>query len=74
LATKADAGQASGGKGTLLGRGHLFRFAGHELDATSCAAGVAAARVQLVHVRFILQRQDQAFAFWHIECAQPFDC
>src|SRR3954465_10899010 len=62
LATEPHAGNALGAQDCFLGRRHLVRFPGEELDTTGRAAGVPAAGMELVDLGLICQGQHEALA------------
>ena len=62
LARQPHAGRALGGEHLPLGDGHARRLALDELDAAGRAARVAAARVQHVDVRILLDGQHETLA------------
>jgi hypothetical protein len=73
LTREADAGHAFGGEDGALGFGHGRGFPVDELDTAGRAAGVAAARVQLIDLRILLEGQDEALALFHVNGPKPFN-
>ena len=56
-----------------LGDGHLVGLAFDELDAAGGAAGVAAARMQLIDAGILLEREHQAFVVFYSNGWESFD-
>ena len=72
LTRQPDTGQGPGGEAFLLGRRVLLRFSGDELDTARRAARVAAAGMEDVHVRVLLDGEHEPLALRHIEYSVPF--
>src|ERR1043165_2749727 len=74
LATEANAAQPSGREDAFLGNGHHLRFTGHELDSAGGTACIAATRMKLIHLGFVLQRQHEPFSLRHLKTSYAFNC
>ena len=61
------------GEHVAFGHGHLRGLALDELDAAGRAAGVAATRVQDVHLGVLLDREHQALALFDFNGSEPFN-
>jgi hypothetical protein len=71
LAGEADAGESALRELFFLGLRHLLRLAAHELDAARRAARVAAACMQDVDARVLLDGKDEPFAFLNVNWSEP---
>ena len=70
----AGAGDAACGEHLFFGHGHRLGFALDELDAAGRASRVAAAGVQDVDARVLLDRQHQPLAVLDVHRTETFDC
>src|SRR5690606_7373448 len=73
LAREADARQAAALEDLGLGLRHPLGLTRDELHAARRAARVAAAGVQLIDARVLLEREDEALSVGHAERAHSFD-
>src|SRR5262245_53017712 len=73
LAAEPDAARALGGQRRLFGDRHARGLAGHEFDAARRAPSVAAAGMQLIDVRFVLERENESFVLRYGKRPGSFD-